>query len=84
MSPQHDAPPRLRLPLPSRERRYACDFNQQLGLQWRNGKPIFLWDIEPAALEGREIWTGEHCFGCTAGGGSSCGGALIEPTGAVH
>ncbi len=63
---------------------YDCDLNQQLGLQWRNGKPLFLWDIEPAALEGRAIRTGEHCFGCTAGCGSSCGGALIEPTGAVH
>jgi radical SAM/Cys-rich protein len=57
---------------------YDCDFNQQLGLSWRNGKPLFLWDIAPGALEGREIATGEHCFGCTAGCGSSCGGALVS------
>jgi hypothetical protein len=29
-------------------------------------------------LEGRDIMTGDHCFGCTAGAGSSCGGALIQ------
>jgi len=59
---------------------YDCDFNQQLGLQWsRNGgsKPLFLWDIDPDLLEGREIITGDHCFGCTAGAGSSCGGAIV-------
>ena len=60
---------------------YDCDFNQQLGMQWRgNGEsePLFLWDIDPDSLEGREIMTGDHCFGCTAGAGSSCGGALLQ------
>jgi len=59
---------------------YDCDFNQQLGLQWsRNGgsKPLFLWEIDPDLLESREIITGNHCFGCTAGAGSSCGGAIM-------
>jgi len=56
---------------------YDCDFNQQLGMQWNNGKPIFLWDINPDSLENREIMTGDHCFGCTAGAGSSCGGAIV-------
>jgi radical SAM/Cys-rich protein len=59
---------------------YDCDFNQQLGLQWsRNGgsKPLFLWDIDPDLLESREIITGNHCFGCAAGAGSSCGGAIV-------
>jgi radical SAM/Cys-rich protein len=56
---------------------YDCDFNQQLGMQWRNSEPLFLWDIHPAALEGREIMRANHCFGCTAGCGSSCGGALL-------
>jgi hypothetical protein len=59
---------------------YDCDFNQQLGMQWsRNGgsKPRFLWDIDPDVLEGREIMTGDHCFGCTAGAGSTCGGAIM-------
>jgi len=41
-----------------------------------NSKPFFLWDIDPDSLEGREIMTGDHCFGCTAGAGSSCGGAI--------
>jgi radical SAM/Cys-rich protein len=56
---------------------YDCDFNQQLGMQWNNGAGIFLWDIDPESLEGREIMTGDHCFGCTAGAGSSCGGAIV-------
>ncbi len=56
---------------------YDCDFNQQLGMQWKNGKPLFLWDVDPTESENREIMTGDHCFGCTAGAGSSCGGALI-------
>jgi radical SAM/Cys-rich protein len=56
---------------------YDCDFNQQLGMQWKDGVPIFLWDIEPETIENREIMTGDHCFGCTAGAGSSCGGAIV-------
>jgi radical SAM/Cys-rich protein len=58
---------------------YDCDFNQQLGMQWSsNGgsKRLFLWDIDPSSLEARVIMTGDHCFGCTAGAGSSCGGAI--------
>jgi radical SAM/Cys-rich protein len=39
-------------------------------------KPLFLWDIDPESLEDREIMTGDHCFGCTAGAGSTCGGAI--------
>jgi radical SAM/Cys-rich protein len=59
---------------------YDCDFNQQLGMQWpSNGgsKPLFLWDIDPELLKDREILTGDHCFGCTAGAGSSCCGAIV-------
>jgi len=56
---------------------YDCDFNQQLDMQWRNGQPIFLWDVDPEKVLDREIMTGEHCFGCTAGAGSSCGGVLV-------
>jgi radical SAM/Cys-rich protein len=58
---------------------YDCDFNQQLGMQWRSDRDmsgLFLWDIDPDSLEGRDIMTGDHCFGCTAGAGSSCGGAI--------
>jgi len=60
---------------------YDCDFNQQLGMQWSsNGgnEPLFLWDIDPDSLEGREIMTGDHCFGCTAGAGSTCSGAIVD------
>jgi hypothetical protein len=56
---------------------YDCDFNQQLDMQWQNGRKLFLWDIDPEQIEDREILTGDHCFGCTAGSGSSCGGALV-------
>ena len=56
---------------------YDCDFNQQLGMRWKNGAPLFIWDLDPEQLEGRPISTDKHCFGCTAGSGSSCGGALV-------
>jgi radical SAM/Cys-rich protein len=59
---------------------YDCDFNQQLGMQWSdNGasERLFLWDIDPDKIENRQIMTGDHCFGCTAGAGSSCGGAIV-------
>jgi len=56
---------------------YDCDFNQQLGMQWKNGSPVFLWDLDPKETENRQIMTGDHCFGCTAGAGSSCGGAIV-------
>jgi radical SAM/Cys-rich protein len=59
---------------------YDCDFNQQLGMQWSdNGdrERLFLWDIDPDEIENRQIMTGDHCFGCTAGAGSSCGGAIV-------
>jgi radical SAM/Cys-rich protein len=56
---------------------YDCDFNQQLDLQWENGRRLFLWDIDPDKIENRGIMTGDHCFGCTAGAGSSCGGAIV-------
>ncbi|MEY2529464.1 MAG: hypothetical protein QOJ05_1554 [Verrucomicrobiota bacterium] len=60
---------------------YDCDFNQQLEMQWsrHNGgrSPMFLWDIDPDEVDDREIMMGDHCFGCTAGAGSSCGGALV-------
>jgi radical SAM/Cys-rich protein len=55
---------------------YDCDFNQMLGLQMQNGKPLYLWDVTPELLEGWAVRTGEHCLACTAGCGSSCGGAL--------
>src|SRR5213083_2044306 len=57
---------------------FDCDFNQMLKMNWRNGNGVLqLWEIDPAMVEDREILTGNHCFGCTAGAGSSCGGALV-------
>jgi radical SAM/Cys-rich protein len=55
---------------------YDCDFNQMLGLQIHNGRPLWLWDITPRELDHWEILTGFHCLACTAGCGSSCTGAL--------
>ena len=57
-------------------RLYDCDFNQMLELDLADGQPRTIHDFDSAALSGRHIRTGEHCFGCTAGAGSSCGGAL--------
>ena len=54
---------------------YDCDFNQMLEMRLGNGSAPRLWEVEPAALLA-EIRTGPHCFACTAGAGSSCGGAL--------
>jgi radical SAM/Cys-rich protein len=53
---------------------HDCDFNQQLGLglpRRRRLEDLLAWDPENEAIE-----VGEHCFGCTAGSGSSCGGSL--------
>jgi len=59
---------------------YDCDFNQQLDMQWEDSAKsgLFLWDVDPVKTDNREIMTGDHCFGCTAGAGSSCGGALVQ------
>ena len=54
---------------------HDCDFNQALGIPMEGAPTLF--DIESfEALAGRRIATGRHCFGCTAGAGSSCGGSL--------
>jgi hypothetical protein len=54
---------------------YDCDFNQMLDLPLDG--PATVWSLESCAeLAGRPITTAAHCFGCTAGAGSSCGGAL--------
>ena len=54
-----------------------CDFNSALGLTLAGSLPGHIDELEPNQLQGRTIVTGEHCFGCTAGCGSSCGGALV-------
>ncbi|MGE3512644.1 MAG: arsenosugar biosynthesis radical SAM (seleno)protein ArsS, partial [Vicinamibacterales bacterium] len=56
-------------------RLYDCDFNQMLGLATAAGAPQHIRDLDPDALAQRHIVVGRHCFGCTAGAGSSCGGA---------
>jgi radical SAM/Cys-rich protein len=56
---------------------HDCDFNQMLGLPVHPSAPRTVFDFDPAALDSREIVLGPHCFGCTAGAGSSCGGATV-------
>jgi len=55
---------------------YDCDFNQMLELPLAHGVPRHIRDFDPALLHGRRIVTANHCYGCTAGAGSSCGGAV--------
>jgi radical SAM/Cys-rich protein len=57
---------------------YDCDFNLALGMPVNHGAPDRIEDFEESAIEKRRIVTGEHCFGCTAGAGSSCDGALAS------
>ena len=54
---------------------YDCDFNQMLELNLNHGAPRNIKDFDLSALVNRKIITGQHCYGCTAGAGSSCGGA---------
>jgi rSAM/selenodomain-associated transferase 2 len=56
---------------------YDCDFNQMLGMTCDHGAPNHIDDFDVEALSERRIVTGAHCFGCTAGAGSGCGGALV-------
>ncbi len=58
---------------------YDCDFNQMLGLPLKvAGRPkTHLRDLIDRELDGNAIVVREHCYGCTAGQGSSCGGALV-------
>ncbi|MFN8628706.1 MAG: arsenosugar biosynthesis radical SAM (seleno)protein ArsS [Candidatus Binatia bacterium] len=60
---------------------YDCDFNQMLELPIpapnAHGRGLTLWELQSADdLTHLDVTTGHHCFGCTAGSGSSCGGAL--------
>lgn len=55
---------------------YDCDFNQMLDLRTGFGAPAHIRDFDVRALERRTIALGQHCYGCTAGSGSSCGGAI--------
>jgi radical SAM/Cys-rich protein len=55
---------------------YDCDFNQMLGLRVQPGGPRHIRDFDVAILDRRRIVTCNHCYGCTAGAGSSCGGSV--------
>ena len=57
---------------------YDCDFNQMLALPLVPAVPRTIHDFDLPALATRPIVTGRHCYGCTAGAGSSCLGELIE------
>ncbi|MEM9478950.1 MAG: arsenosugar biosynthesis radical SAM (seleno)protein ArsS [Verrucomicrobiota bacterium] len=54
---------------------FDCDFNQMLRMPTADG--LKLWEIDLEEWTGSPIRTGSHCYGCTAGSGSSCGGALL-------
>jgi radical SAM/Cys-rich protein len=59
---------------------YDCDFNQMLDLPLtrRGGARMHISELSIGTLDGRPIRVAGHCFGCTAGQGSSCGGALQD------
>jgi radical SAM/Cys-rich protein len=57
---------------------YDCDFNQMLDLGLAPGLPRHIGEFDSERLAGRAIVTGRHCFGCTAGSGSGCQGAIVS------
>lgn len=54
---------------------YDCDFNQMLELKVNTNSKPHISEYNEQELEGREIIVNQHCYGCTAGSGSSCGGS---------
>jgi radical SAM/Cys-rich protein len=59
---------------------YDCDFNQMLDLPLSShaANAVKIWELSAAMAESLPIQVGDHCYGCTAGAGSSCGGALLS------
>lgn len=57
---------------------YDCDFNQMLEIPVTTSKSSHISTFNPADMVNRSIAVGEHCYGCTAGSGSSCGGATVS------
>ena len=56
---------------------YDCDFNQMLGLNINNNnKKLHISELMTIDVNNTQIAVADHCYGCTAGQGSSCGGAL--------
>jgi radical SAM/Cys-rich protein len=56
---------------------YDCDFNQMLALKVEKNHPQHVREFDIETLLTRNIVLGQHCFGCTAGAGSSCGGEVV-------
>ncbi len=54
---------------------YDCDFNQMLDMKVGRGAAMRIEDFDPETFAAERVRTAAHCFGCTAGSGSSCGGA---------
>jgi radical SAM/Cys-rich protein len=59
-------------------RLYDCDFNQMLEIAVAAELPQTIFELDAKRFAGRRVMTGSHCFGCTAGAGSSCGGAVAK------
>lgn len=59
-------------------RLFDCDFNQMLEIGLSNGLPAHIRDFHPESLGSRRLLTGQHCYGCTAGPGSGCQGAIVS------
>jgi hypothetical protein len=59
-------------------RLYDCDFNQMIDLELLPDAPRSIVTASVDDLRARRISVGPHCFGCTAGAGSSCGGATAD------
>lgn len=57
---------------------YDCDFNQMLELNVEESAPQHIRDFNIKALDSRSIMLNQHCYGCTAGAGSSCGGETVR------
>jgi len=55
---------------------YDCDFNQMLDMPLANRKHKYVWEVDYRKSENSSIALDRHCFGCTAGSGSSCSGVL--------
>jgi radical SAM/Cys-rich protein len=56
---------------------YDCDFNQMLDIPVNRAAPRHIRDFDAACLAARRVVTAQHCYGCTAGSGSSCGGSTV-------
>ncbi|MEM8865531.1 MAG: arsenosugar biosynthesis radical SAM (seleno)protein ArsS [Planctomycetota bacterium] len=67
---------RHQIHIDSQGRMHDCDFNHALAMRTPGQEGRRLWETTLEELANRRIATGDHCYGCTAGSGSSCGGAI--------